>query len=262
MSILARIGEAALQKWRITRHVAAVTYGAVWLAFRPLSWRRTVREQLARQILFTGVDALGLVLLIAALAGISIVSQAQLWLSKFGQSEMLGPLMVAVIMRGAGPMLVNFVVIGRSGTAIVTELATMRVHREVDFLDAQGVDPMVYLVMPRIVGMAVSVLSLTIVFIVGSLASGFLTSLLMGVGARAPGVFLDSILLPIRAADVLDLLAKTLIPGLLTGAICCMEGLSIAGAATDVPQAATRAVVRSIATLLIVSALASVVAYI
>lgn len=262
MSILGKIGEPVLRKWRTSRHVAAVMYGAVWLALRPSSWRRTVREQLAKQVLFTGVDALGLVMLVAVLAGVSIVSQAQFWLSTFGQSDIMGPLMVATIVRTVGPMLVNFVVIGRSGTAIVTELATMRVHKEVEFLDAQGVDPMTYLIMPRIIGMAISVFSLTIVFIAGSLAAGFLTSLFLGVGTRTPVAFINSVLLPIGPVDVLDLIAKATVPGLLTGAICCIEGLSISGAATDVPQAATRAVVRSISALLIVSAISSILAYI
>jgi len=261
MNIVRTIGAGTRARWHVVREVAAVMFGSLLLVFRPIAWPRTVREQIGKQIMFTGYDALGLILLIAALAGISVVAQAQLWLGRFGQSEMLGPLLIAVIVREAGPLLVNFLVIGRSGTAIVTELATMRVHGQVHTLDAQGLDPMIFLVMPRVAGMAISILCLTVFFICFSLLSGFVVGLFLEAGTHDPTLFIQSILKPVRISDIVNLLAKTLLPGLLTGVICCMEGLTISGAATEVPQAATRAVVRSIAGLLIISAIVSVLTY-
>jgi phospholipid/cholesterol/gamma-HCH transport system permease protein len=238
-----------------------LTVGVLWSALRLMgtrgAWPRTVREQIGKQILFTGYEALGLTLLIAAAIGVSVVAQGQVWLSRFGQSDMLGSLLIAVIFREAGPLLVNILVIARSGTAIVTELATMRVQGQVRTLDIQGVDPMIYLVISRVIGVAVSVVCLTMFFIAFSLTVGFLFGLSMEVGTRDVVVFIESILEPIRFRDILSLLAKTLIPGLLTGVICCVEGLSIQGLATEVPQAATRAVVRSIAVLLVISAVVS-----
>jgi len=239
----------------------SVAAGAIRLAFLPATWTRPVRQIVVRQILFTGVDALGLTLFIALITGLSVVSQAQLWLTRFGQTNMLGPILVAVIIRGAGPILVNFLVLGRSGTAVVTELATMRVHGQVMLLDAQGLDPMIYLVMPRVIGVAVSTLCLTIFFVVGSLLAGFFVSLAFGVGVSDLATFVEGIMLPIRLPHVFEFLAKSILPGLFTGTICCIEGLSITGSATEVPQAATRAVVRSIAALLVISAIASLLAY-
>jgi phospholipid/cholesterol/gamma-HCH transport system permease protein len=261
MEIVRRIGADARGRWHVAQRSAAVMWGSVVLVFTSKAWPRTVREQIGKQILFTGFEALGLTSLIAALAGISVVAQAQLWLGRFGQSEMLGPLLIAVIVREAGPLLVNFLVIARSGTAIVTELATMRVHGQVRVMDAQGLDPMIFLVMPRVVGMAVSILCLTIYFIGFSLAAGFLVGLFLEVGTHDPGLFIESVLKPIQVSDILNLLAKTLIPGLLTGVICCIEGLTITGNVTDVPQAATKAVVRSIAGLLVISAIISIMTY-
>jgi len=83
----------------------------------------------------------------------------------------------------------------------------------------------------------------------------------MGTGVHDPGLFIHSILKPVRIIDIVNLLAKTLLPGILTAVICCMEGLTIRGVATEVPQAATRAVVRSISGLIIISALVSVLTY-
>jgi len=262
VSLLGNVGVGFLGRWRYNTEVAAMLAGVFQLAVRPRFWPRTVREQLAKQILFSGVDALGLVSLIAVLAGISVVAQAQYWLNNFGQSAMLGPILVAVIIREAGPLLVSFVVIARSGTAIATELASMRVRREVDVLDAQGVDPMVYLVMPRVLGLAASTFCLTLVLIVVSLGSGFIFGVLLGTAPGSLSLFTGSVLGAIARADVANLLAKTLIPGLLVGAICTREGLCIRGSVTDIPRAATRGVVRSIAAALIVSAIASVLTYV
>ena len=261
MTALGLVGQAVRQRWTDFRLAAAVGVTVVWLMPRPAVWTRPVRRQVAKQILFTGVDALGLILLMAVLTGVSVVSQAQLWLGRLGQTDMLGPLLVAVVIRGAGPVLVNVVVIARSGTAIVTELATMRVHRQVRLLDAQGLDPMIFLVMTRVVGVVVSVLSLAIFFVAGSLFTGFLMGVLLGGGASDFGLFIESVMNPIRFADVFDFLGKCLIPALFTGVICCIQGLSVKGSITEVPQAATAAVVYSIAVLLLVSAVISLLTF-
>ena len=262
MNFVDHIGERAIMRWQFMRDTVATLCGVFYLMARPRYWPRTVRAVVGRQILFTGIDALGLILLISLLAGVSVVAQAQLWLSRFGQSEMLGRLLVAIIVGEAGPLLVNLVVIGRSGTAIATELATMRVRREVDVLETQGIDPMVYLVMPRVIGIFVSVFSLTILFILGSFVSGYIFGFFLQVGSGTPARFMDSVFQAMTPGTVASLAAKTLIPGLLTGTICCLEGLSVLGAATEVPQAATRAVVKSMIALLLVSAVASVLTYV
>jgi len=140
-------------------------------------------------------------------------------------------------------------------------LGNMNVHGEVRVLDAQGLDPFTYLVIPRVLGVALSVFCLTIVFVVVSFISGYLSGLLLGAGSGRPGVFFSSVIGAISPSDVFNLLAKTWIPGLLTGAICCVEGLSISAAMTEVPQAATRAVVHSITALFITSALVSLLTY-
>ncbi len=261
MTILGRIGQRTLAQGRRTIRLFAVAWTVLLLAARPRTWPRTVRAVFARQILFTGVEALKFVSLVALITGVSVVVQAQLWLGKTGQSALLGPILVMVIIREAAPLLVNFIVIGRSGNAIATELASMKINGEIRVLEAQGLDTLAYLAVPRVLGMAVSVFCLTIAFIAVSFASGFCCGLLMGVGSGDPRLFVDSILKDVHLPDVFSLLAKTLIPGMLTSTICILEGLSVQRAITEVPQAATRAVVRSIAALFLVSVIVSLLSY-
>ncbi len=262
MNWLARIGKAALTKGQQVSYLASIVWGVLAASARRESWPRTVRDVLARQILFTGIEATRFVSLLAFMVGISVVVQTQVWLGKVGQSALLGPVLVMVIVREVGPLLVNFIVIGRSGTAMATELGNMRISREVHVLDAQGLDPLIYLVMPRVLGAAISIFCLTVIFIVVSFISGYLSGLLLGANTGDPGLFAASVFKAVKPADVFNLLAKTLIPGLVTGAICSTEGLSVSTAVTEVPQAATRAVVRSAAALFIVSAVISLITYI
>lgn len=262
MNPVGGIGRYCVEQTRSVTYLAAVISAALWAAIRPRHWPQTVRNVLARQVLFTGVEAVRFISLIALLVGVSIVVQVQLLLTRVGQSEMLGPILVAVIIRELGPLLTNFVVIGRSGAAVTTELGNMKVNGEIRLLDAQGLDPFTYLVLPRVMGMMLSVFCLTIVFIVVAFASGFLSGMLMGANTGTPMMFMDSVMGALTPADVFSLPAKTLIPGLMTGAICCTEGMSIQGAITEVPQATTRSLVRSVGALFVVSALVSVLIYI
>lgn len=260
--MLDALGARALRRLRGMQYIAAVAWTIVALACNPRHWPRTTRMVFARQVLFTGVEALGFVLAVAFMAGISVVVQIQMQLSKMGQTGLFGPILVTVIARELAPLLVNFIVIGRSGAAIATEMANMRVLGEVRTLDAQGIDPVAYLAMPRALAMVVAVFCLTIFFIVMSLASGFLCGLLMGIGGEELSVAADNILKAVTIKDVYNLLAKTLLPGMITATICFTEGISIKGAITEAPQAATRAVVASVTALFLVSAIVSILTYV
>jgi phospholipid/cholesterol/gamma-HCH transport system permease protein len=262
MLLLTVPGNGVIGLYRRLRSVAANAAAVMVLAVRPSMWTRPVRSVLARQILFTGYDALGFVGIVALLAGVSVVVQAQVWMSRLGQSELFGPMLVTVIVRELGPLLVNFIVIGRSATAMAAEMAGMKVRHEVDVMDAQGLDPMVCLVMPRAISMALCVFCLTVFFVVVSFGSGYLCGAFLGTGPGDPGLFVRSVLQGVTGGDFLNLLAKTLIPGLMTGVIAAVEGLSVEGVATDIPQAVTRSVARSNLVVLVVSVIVSVLTYI
>ena len=261
MSVLASMGESVLGWIRAQNYLAAVVWTVARLGIRYSSWPQTVRNVLARQILFTGYEAVRFVSLVALAVGISVVVQTQVWLAKFGQTALLGPVLVMVVVRELGPLLVNFIVIGRSGAAMATEMGIMKISGEIHVLDAQGVDPFVYLVMPRVLGAAVSVFCLTVIFVVVAFVSGYLSGLLLGANPGHPALFINSVFKAVQPADVFNLLAKTLLSGAVTAAICCMEGLSVKTSMTEVPQATTRSAVRSVVALVLVSALVSLVTY-
>ena len=146
MRAVSSVGSAVVERVRDLQYLLAVLAAVVALAVQPRHWPRTVRNVLARQILFTGVEAIGLVVAVAFVAGISLVLQAQVWLFKVGKKELVAPLLVVVVLRELAPVLANLVVIIRSASAVAAEMANMKLSGEVRLLDAQGLDPLVYLV--------------------------------------------------------------------------------------------------------------------
>ena len=159
---------------RDAAQIFAVVATVLMAMVRPDTWRRTVRLALARQIFQCGVEAVGFTSVMAAIVGVLVVVQVQLWLVRVGQTALLGPVLVTVVIRELGPLLANLVVLARSGTAMAAELGNMRIAGEVRVLDSQGLDPLLFLVLPRALGFTISVFCLAIIFILFALASGYL----------------------------------------------------------------------------------------
>lgn len=262
MNVLYRIGRRAIERLRRVSFYCAVMAAVFKAAARPAFWKQPVRDVLARQILFTGFEAVPFIATIAVMVGLALVLQVQLWLGRLGQSAAVGPLLVAIVVREAGPLLTNMIVIGRSGTAMSSELGSMRAAGEVHTLEAQGIEPFLYLVVPRVIGMALSVFCLCLLFVAAALVSGYLLSLLLNVQPLPPMIFFGQVMGAVQPVDIVNIVGKTLIPGLFTGSICCVHGLSVERSLTEIPQAVTRSLVGSMTALFIVSILISVVSYI
>ena len=172
-----------------------------------------------------------------------------------GLSDTLGRLLASVIVRELGPMLTAILVIGRSGTAIAAELAACRVYGEIDALEAMGVNPLHYFVLPRILGVGISVAALTLLFDAATLTSGLLAAKLIQKISLQD--YLGSLARAMRPWDIIEVTLKGAISGAGVAALCTFEGLRAGRAPTEIPQAVTRAVVDS---LLFVVALAGIFA--
>jgi phospholipid/cholesterol/gamma-HCH transport system permease protein len=262
MNAIAQVGNFALDGWREIRYLSGITWRAMSLGVKPRYWTRAVRVEFYRQVISIGVGSAGFVFYVAFAVGILVVAQALVWLQIIGQSKSLGALFVTVLIREAVPILTNFLFIGRSGTAVTTELGNMKISGEVRVLDAQGIDPFIYLVIPRVLSLTVSVFCLAVLFVVVSFTSGYLFSLLLSPDIRDPGTFIYSILFSVNPVDLINFLAKSIIPALFTGAICCAEGLRVESSFVEVSQATKRALSRSVRALFGISALVTLLTYV
>jgi phospholipid/cholesterol/gamma-HCH transport system permease protein len=135
--LIGRLGALVWDQWAALRHAAAVIGTVLGVSVRPRSWARPGRAAFVQQVMAIGVVPLGVVGVLAAFLGVSVVVQLSFWNGEAGQSQLLGPLLVAIVARELGPVLINLVVIVRSGTAMTTTLGLLRTSGEVRALERQ-----------------------------------------------------------------------------------------------------------------------------
>jgi phospholipid/cholesterol/gamma-HCH transport system permease protein len=224
-------------------------------------WTRESLSLLSHQIMAIAVEPLGFVCAVAIFVGISVVVQLSYWAGAAGQSQLLGPMLVAVVVRELAPLLVNLIVIIRSGGAMTTELGVLKINQDSRTIDTETNDSFRDLVVPRILALAVSTFCLTIVFIFAAFASGFLFAAWTGQGSRDLSLFADSVSRSVQPREVFIILAKSILPALFAGAACCIGGLGVHGSVTEIPNATQRALTRCVAGLFVISATVTALTY-
>jgi phospholipid/cholesterol/gamma-HCH transport system permease protein len=204
------------------------------------------------QIWFTAVQAIPLLIVLSAILSFLLISQAVRELGRINSTELIGTLMVVAIVRELGPLLTALIVTGRSGTAIAAELATNQVMGEVQALEGMGIDPLHYLVLPRFGGAIVSVFGLIILFDLVAIFAGLVAASANGMDSVR---YFEIVLRSLTLRDTWLTVAKGVVFGAVIGTVPSFHGLAVRRAATEVPVAASRAVVTSIVSIFIISAL-------
>ncbi len=232
---------------------ALITLGVMFTKLRtaPAVIYPAIRHELSR----SGLRLLPIFLFMAVATGLVVIGQAVLWLQRVGANSLfLGPIMVYVVVRELGPLLTALLVLSRSGTANVVELGTARALGEVEGLEALGIDPVHYLVMPRVIGMALGVMSLTVYFIIGALLSGYLFAFLNSVPLR-PGDYFGQLAGSLTGLDFAVLAVKSFLFGWLIAVITCYHGLAQPLQLEEVSRATVRAVAQSVIACVAVDAI-------
>jgi phospholipid/cholesterol/gamma-HCH transport system permease protein len=249
------------------RHAFALLGSVSWLlGLCAQSGLRLSREQLRvvweitrTQIRFTALDALPLCVLTALLLGGITLLQVFGQLSAFGAERHISQILAQLVIRELGPLMVGILVISRSGTAMATEMASRKLSGELDALYVNGVDPIQYLLVPRLLGGVISVFALVIVFDTVALLGGFLVAWL-----RLPisfTFFLGALGEAIGRQELTATFLKCLVFGTTIPLVCTSFGLRVKRSTTEIPQAVTKASVVSLAVLLLSGAILSVLIY-
>jgi phospholipid/cholesterol/gamma-HCH transport system permease protein len=211
---------------------------------RDKAWqRKDVQNVTLRQIYFGGFEALKLISVLAVIFGYVLVSKSSHPILMFGNSEIVSPLMLGLLMRDIAPLLTIFVVISRSVTSVASELSAMKSSGEVEALKASGVSPLQYLVVPRVIGGALSTFFLAIHFVFLSLFTGALISSFNNSFNWVS--FVHVIFSSVNAAYIFLFVLKTLILGAFIFLLACFFGLRVKGVSFEIPQATNRAVMNS-----------------
>jgi len=179
-------------------------------------WIRAVHEQ--------GVRCLPVVMIVGLFAGLVLGLQGYYVLARFGSAGVLGTFVSLTLTRELAPVLGALIIVGQAGSAIAAEIGIHRNSEQIDALTTMGIDPLGYLVTPRLLAALIAFPILTVAFTMVGLAGGYLSgSLLLGLDG---GVYWSAVHAAVRVADVRECLSKALVFGLITIAICCYSGFT------------------------------------
>jgi len=120
--VLAQVGRPVRAQIDFVLMLAALSFGVALQAVRPATWRRTVRNEFQRALQQAVGGGLSTTVITAALIGLVMVSQALYWLGQAGQEQLIGPVLVTVLVREVAPLLIGFILLGRSGVVVVSEI--------------------------------------------------------------------------------------------------------------------------------------------
>ena len=202
-----------------------------------------------KQMEFVGVKSLFVVILTGAFTGMVLAMQSYNALKRFGAESLVGPTVALSMARELGPVLTALMVTGRAGSAMATELGTMRVTEQIDAMFTMGVNPVRHLVVPRIVAGLTMLPLLAIVTDFVGVVGGYLIGVkLLGIN---PGVYIGRTVDFVNVDDIMYGLTKSFFFGIIITLVASFEGFNTTGGAEGVGRAATNAVVLSCVLILI-----------
>jgi phospholipid/cholesterol/gamma-HCH transport system permease protein len=201
------------------------------------------------QTAVVGFDSLPMSILICVIAGGVLALQTAERLAQSGAENYVGGLVALAIVRELGPIFTCLAVGARAGTAIAAEIANMQVTEQIDALRSMRIDPLRYLMAPRLLACIISLPMLTIVGEIAAILGGMFVA--RNVVNLHYSKYLDSVWLFVKLSDIRVSLIKAVIFGLILATISCAVGLNARGGARDVGLSTTKAVVWISTTIII-----------
>ena len=205
-----------------------------------------------------GANGTGIAALLGFLIGVILAFQSAVAMGKYGARIYVANLVTIVLFRELGPLITAVVMASRSGSAFAAELGTMKINEEIDALTTMGIDPVRFLVLPRLAASVFVLPLLTVFNILLGLAGCALVMILIGF---TPPIVISQIREAAKLDDLLSGLVKTFVFGALVAVIGCLRGLQTGTGASAVGDSATRAVVSSIVAIIVADGVFAIVYY-
>lgn len=241
-------------------HGSGFTLDLLWKAIRRMVNPKHPRREFHAMVLQMyqhGVKAIPVVLLTAVFTGMIVALQTGIELRDFGAQDNIGTIVAATMFREMGPFITAIILTATAGAACAAEIGTMQVSEEVDALEMMSIDPVRYLVAPRVLALGLMGFGLTILTdICGTAGGAIIARSNLGVTS---GVYFNGAketlsgdyIFGVLAMDVYSGLIKAFVFGILIGVVGCASGLKARGGALGVGAAVRRSVVTSIVLILI-----------
>ncbi len=240
LNALDMIGASVFLLWDMLR----------WIS-RALILRRTRlgRRAIVAQIVRVGVKSIFIVSLVSGCVGLILAFQLAPPLDQFGQKELVANIIGVAVLRELGPLIGAIVLTGFAGASIAAEIGTMVVGEEVEALEAHALNPVRFLVVPRVLATIVSMTALAVIADIVAIAAALFIS--MTVLDIPEATFMSNLLQQAKSVDFYTGVAKGTIFGMLIGVIACLNGLRVSGGAAGVGKATTSTVVQCVVAIVI-----------
>jgi phospholipid/cholesterol/gamma-HCH transport system permease protein len=231
--------------------------GMTYLAADTASWflrgvflpgRKLGRAALVDQMVRVGVDSIGIVVLVQSFIGCILALQLAPTLQRYGQIEQVATVVAIAVVRELGPLITAIVLSGFAGASIAAEIAAMVESEEIKALRSHALNPIQFLIVPRVVATVVMIVGLAVIADIVGIIGGFFTA--WGVLGLAPGTYLETTRSALVVRDFATGLFKAGVFGGVVSLIACYQGLNVKGGAVGVGRSTTATVVQCIVAII------------
>jgi len=237
----------------LVRYLGGVTYLLVdtvaWFV-RSFITRKVRFGRLAfySQIVRLGVNAVGVITLVSACIGLILALQMEPTLRTFNQVDKVANIIAIAVVRELGPLISAVVLTGFAGASIAAELGTMVVGEEIEALEAHALNPVRFLVLPRVLATMLCLLVLCVIGMFVAITAGWTMGVLFL--DIEPQIYYDNTIDQLKLWDFVTGMLKAGVFGVIIAAISCFNGLAVRGGAAGVGRATTNTVVHSIVAII------------
>jgi phospholipid/cholesterol/gamma-HCH transport system permease protein len=228
----------------IGRYSMFFAKGIYYIFFPPLRWKL-----LLVQMEFIGNRSFAIICLAAIMIGAVFGLQFGEIFRIFSAESMIGAAASFALSKELAPVIGSFLVTGRSGSAMAAEIATMRVNEQIDAMEVMAVNPIGYLVSPRILASIIIMPMLSSIFVIFGIASAFVIG--VTIYDVDVGIFFEKIKWITEPHHLIQGMQKSMIFGAIFSSLGCYKGFYAKGGAKGVGQATTQAVVLSLVIILV-----------
>nr|QJF58288.1 hypothetical protein [Corallina officinalis]QJF58487.1 hypothetical protein [Corallina officinalis]QJF58686.1 hypothetical protein [Corallina officinalis]QJF58885.1 hypothetical protein [Corallina officinalis] len=221
-----------------------------FLTISKLSFINISRINLIEQIVVVGPESLGISIITACFIGMVFTLQVVKEFLYLDATSVIGAILSLAFIRELSPVLTAIIIAGRIGSSFTAEIATMQVTEQIDALYLLKTDPVIYLVMPRLIACLTMLPILNLIFFFTSLSSSIFTCFIFY--DIHPWIFLKSVFLAISYLDIFKSILKTIVFGFILSNISCSWGLNTVGGSKSVGQSTTSSVVTSLLMIFII----------
>lgn len=247
----------AIATW--LRVSALIVDTLAWIVVRPFRGHRLRVRAAVESVVEFGLRSLPIVGMISFLIGVILALQASYTLSQWGANRFIAVLVAVTALRELAPLMTAVLITGRCGSAITAEIGTMKVGEELDALEVMGLDPIRFLVAPKLLGMVVAVPCVTVVAMLLMIAGGWAAGTLIA-GVDSAG-YLHETANALAIKDLTTGLTKSLFFALVICWVGVYRGFEVEGGAEGVGRKTTSSVVTSIFLVIVVDLVFTVLFY-